>query len=357
MSKVRVQRQIDQKIKEKGLDLALEQSHWDQRFESFLRESEEMMALSSENHRIFSELDFEQIREVVQSSSQLSDDRRWYLIALTFQLEIEFEKAIEAFEHALEMKSESLYLNECASMYLQLGRFKDAERLFKTLGQQAQENHEPTYEANGWGGLGLVYALQSNFSLAAKAYKQAYAVGKAFWDIHQRGVVLLQIAQAVEKDSQLSEAETLYQKAEALCADMTDPESILTITLACGEYYSNSAKPDIAVRYYEKGLALAKKESRPRYIQRFESGLGMSYEALHHHVKALEHLEQAFLVAKSLSDVEAMGYAVYYLALVNTHLGEVEQARQLFQEAKGLLTPFLESDHPLLIQIEGHITS
>jgi tetratricopeptide (TPR) repeat protein len=352
--------EVEKRIQEQGLDLILERAHWSQRLESLTRETK---ALNFQNPNIInalSEFEFETLRGDLSNEIKekaVPTGNIWYLIALSYQLDINFEAAILAFKQAIAIAPDSLYINECASMHLQLGQFNEAEAMFKLLVKQATEKKQFDYQANGWGGLGLVYSIQANYDSAADAFEKAYVSGKDSWDENQKTMVLLQSAQALEQSGKVNESLKKYDEIETLVSTVTDQETTLTVLMHLGEFYSGAARREKAIENYEKGLALSKESSRLSYIQRFEAGLGMVYESLHDHTKALTHLEQAFIAAKELNDKEAMGYAVYYIALVNEHLGEKIQAKRLFQEAKSLLTPLLEKEHPFIIRVSDHLNS
>lgn len=349
---------VKQKIQEKGLDLALELRHWEQRLESFHREVSHLSDISNEAKACVDTYNFEAFRVVMFSEIReqaTNVDIRWYLVALSFQLEIRFEDAIDAFKKANEIKKTSLYMNECASMYIQLGELEQASAVFKSLVTHAKQTGESDHEANGWGGLGLVSSMLGDSEKSIKAFENAYKLGKKHWDIPQTLMVMLQLAHAYEAAGDKATASDRFSQLEELVSQSQDVETTLMVRLNLGEYYSRISNREKAIQNYQSGLTHARQASFLLFMQRFEAGLGMVYESLHDHTKALTHLEQAFKLASELKDPEAMGYAVYYIALVNEHLGEVSQATQLFQQAGQLLKPILEEGHPLLSKINDHI--
>lgn len=350
---------MDIRIKALGLESRLEHAHWEQRLISFQRECRQHLPSDTTWQAAVDDYEFNRVRQYVTPliEQEPDNDTYWYLIALSYQLEIDFVQAISAFKKAMLIDQKLLYSNECASMYLQLGQFKEAESLFKHLIKQAIAYKETNYQANGWGGLGLLYSIQGFYRKAATTFENAYHIGKAEWDANQKAIVLLQLAQALEKSGQLDKSRARIRDLKELLPVVNELDTVLTVWVQLGELYVKSRKPEQAISAYQKGLEIAKKNAYTPYIQRFESGLGSIYESLHQHEEALTHLEQAFLLAKELKDQEAMGYAVYSIALVNKHLGEHQKSKRLFQDAQRLLSPLLESDDPFMSNIATHLAA
>lgn len=349
---------IDIRIKALGLEARLEHAHWAQRLVSFHRECRDHLSSFKDIQSAVDAFDFHSFRLHVQSLCDVesTNDTYYYLIALSYQLEIDFVQAIAAFKKAMESMRKSLYINECASMYLQLGQFKEAEHLFKQLIKQSVADKENDYQANGWGGLALLYSIQGFYKKAVTTFENAYHFGGSQWDSNQKVIVLLQLAQVLEKSGQLDKALGKVRELTALMPTVTELDTKLTVWIQLGEIYAKSKRQAQAIVSYKKGLDIAKLNNYKPYIQRFESGLGSVYESIHQHENALLHLEQAFLVAKELRDQEAMGYSVYTIALVNEHLGDFQKSRRLFKDAQGLLAPLLEADDPFILNILTHLT-
>ncbi|RMG79259.1 MAG: tetratricopeptide repeat protein [Bacteroidetes bacterium] len=211
----------------------------------------------------------------LEKAAQLNDDNVsdvYFSLALEYQTEEDYEKALDYFKLCLEKAPEEEdVLYELAYAFDQCGKINEGiAYLNKYL------NHYP-YSAHAWFNLGYLYSLAENFEKSVDAYDYALIIDNKF------------ISAYYSKAQALVELER-YQEAIDTYHEILDNLSTDAITYYfIGECYENMGDFGKALRYYNNSISTDPKLADPWVgIACVLDASGKTTEAFFYLNKALE---------------------------------------------------------------------
>ena len=183
---------------------------------------------------------------------------------------------------------------------------------------------------------GLVYFNQSNYSRANDYNKQAYEVFKKEKDSFLMAKMLNSIGINQMYLSQYPEALSSYLESKRIYEDLKNTEDIqyASIHANIGLLYARLEKPDLAMRFQEKALALFEKVDFQEGIANSITNIGRLYTAMGKPQKALLNYKEAFKIMEANSNERGMASALTNTGIAYTKLGAYKKAIPYFERTK-----------------------
>lgn len=269
----------------------------------------------------------------------------------------DFMKSLEIAEETLDLDAASSSLNNIGGVYMELGRFKEAESYFL----RALVVDEKLYGSGHLGTAGTMGNLGALYGKLGRDEEALEWSGKtlALLEKHARpdapvlATVMSNHASNYRSLKRFAEAEKLYKQALAI-REKKGLEKDVALTLTeLGSMYNESKAYAQAEPVLLRALEIRKRVLEPNHpdISYSTHALGSLYRYLKQYDKAELYLTEAINSRKKLLGADHPGVAtsVNMLAMVYSDKGEYDKAEALIQEAITILEKSVESDDPELL--------
>lgn len=172
---------------------------------------------------------------------------------------------------------------------------------------------------------------------ARKTHEQALAVGSDLGEYNIQAENLNNLASIETENGEIREGIELQRKARELARQAGNQyyEGIILNNLAGA--YDQLAEPQEALKLYEQALKLARSSSDQKGEVKYLNNIGDMYGTLGNWEEAFERFQEAAELSRSLGDAVVRGKVLINLAVAyRRHLGQMEQARTLLEQALAL---------------------
>ena len=145
-------------------------------------------------------------------------------------------------------------------------------------------------------------------------------------------------AEPVENEETAGIVREQLTEAVALCRGAGDERELATALRRLGHVEQDAGRNDIAVARYEEAVAAARRTGDPLLLAHSIRHVGDAHRAAQRLARAAVCYDEALALYAKHPDPPALDYAnaIRPMAILKEVLGEVDEARHLWQQAKTL---------------------
>jgi CHAT domain-containing protein/tetratricopeptide (TPR) repeat protein len=240
-------------------------------------------------------------------------------------------------------------------LFEQLGNRSRQAEIYSGLGANALgTGNFPEARSNFEKAMALYEALGDWAGVASEHYQLAFVSSGAEWLEHmQRG---LEVAR--KTGARRTEAELLHlwadreyssddfdvafdrlNQARSILEDLGDPEALAGVLTSIGRLYRVHGHPDEAFHYYQRARDLEKETGNVRGMIQSLNAMGVALNILGRSSEALRYDQEALQLARQSGSSFLIKAILEAVASSQIHLGQIEQAAAVLEEARQMPPP------------------
>jgi len=119
-------------------------------------------------------------------------------------------------------------------------------------------------------------------------------------------------------------------------SDISDSTGLMSVYYDLGANFAGQGQAELALRNYEKGIALARNQNNPKMIILGITAIGGTYASMNDFEKALSYSSESIELAESLNDKEELGWASINRGYILGRIERYEEANYYLEKAYDL---------------------
>jgi CHAT domain-containing protein/Tfp pilus assembly protein PilF len=207
-----------------------------------------------------------------------------------------------------------------------LAELSEARTLYQATGDRAGEGLALT-------ALGLSYSGKTEHEEAIKRHREAIEIFKPIGDRHSEAIAFNAIGQASEKLGDYTAARENYENAFRLFEKLGAVDLAVAALYKLGTVHLLNKKPDEALTYYQRALALSRSAKKARYEALVLEGIALVYDAQGRSEEALKQHRAIQHFYETTGDIRGQAVSLNNHGNVLLRLDEKQQALDLFHRA------------------------
>jgi tetratricopeptide (TPR) repeat protein len=188
-------------------------------------------------------------------------------------------------------------------------------------------------EGRHLGNLGLAYAALGKARRAIGYYEQALAIAREIGDRRGEGNALGNLGLAYADLRDARQAIGYYEQALAIEREIGDRRGEANDLMNTGNAYHSLGEPRRAIEFHKQALAIFRGIGDRRGEGNALGNLGNAYYLLREVRLAIGYHEQQLVIVREIGDRRGEGNALANLGWARKRLGDLTEARRLWQEA------------------------
>lgn len=216
--------------------------------------------------------------------------------------------------------------HDLALLYLQMGKEKEAERIWRDLLALSRQLGNRNQESKFLNALGKVYLGYAQLREAIKHCKSALKVAQSINDKDNESLALGDLGIAYYHSGKIKEAMEYYQQALRITRDIGDKYYEGYWLGNLGLAYQSLGNAEDAIKHYQQALVVARDIGDKHAESSHLGNLGSVYHNLGKVEKAIGYYRQALELARNIGDQTAENIWLGNLGYAYSNLGEIEKA-------------------------------
>lgn len=244
----------------------------------------------------------------------------------------EIEVAEESLRAVLaESPSDVAALNQLGRICGELGRWKEAEELFRRVIDSGVKRVDTFIQATGYANLGTAYRSQRKFADAESSFRLALRLQKAI--DNQEGVVnlLAKTGSLFHLRGDYQQARKYYRRAIKI-AQTVHPSAERLPLHYLANLYESVGKPELSERLFRRLLSVTEPDDE-RELALLFGNLGNALAAQSKFAEAETAMQKAHQYESQLGNTEGVARNLCNLAMLHYHKMEFEAAEMLLTGA------------------------
>jgi CHAT domain-containing protein/Tfp pilus assembly protein PilF len=265
-------------------------------------------------------------------------------IGAVYQALGETRKALEKFNEALPLRraagdrrGEAATLNSIGVVYWSLEETQKALEKFNEALSLRRAVGDRRGEAATLNDIGVVYWLLGETQKALDKYNEALLNKRAIGDRRGEATTLSNIGAVYDSLGETQKALEKYNEALLLSRATSDRSGEAATLNNIGEIYRSMGETQKALDKYNEALPILQAAGDRRGEAATLNNIGLVYDSLGETQKALEHHNEALLLRRAVGDRNGEATTLLGIARVEQKRGNLTQARQLIEQAIGLV--------------------
>ncbi|BBD60942.1 hypothetical protein NIES2109_37430 [Nostoc sp. HK-01] len=157
---------------------------------------------------------------------------------------------------SFQFQGAALNLNNIGQIYLSLGKYDEALKLYQQALDIYKQNNYKLGIAVALNNIGRVYQNLGNYNQALEFNQQALANYREVGDRTGEGVTISNLGQVYQKQNQYDQALGLYQQAVAIHREVEDKVSEAATLKFLGDVLAAKNQPSLAIAFYKQSVNL-----------------------------------------------------------------------------------------------------
>jgi CHAT domain-containing protein/Tfp pilus assembly protein PilF len=183
------------------------------------------------------------------------------------------------------------------------------------------------------GNMGVIYRDTGQLELAAKHFEKAYLIANEMGNTYHQGLQLRNIGDCYHFMGKYNMALEYLNKATPIIESLgnTHLESLLYWSL--GMLNSNYGNQSDALAYNRKALNIAIQQDDKFGIERYLNSIGLNYLNLGNYSKALKCFKESLPISKEIGDRFGEGLTMGHIAIIYQGLSDYKNALKCYDDA------------------------
>lgn len=241
--------------------------------------------------------------------------------------------ASETAETQQDKRKQARYWNELATIFVKLGRYKQAVQYFEMALVVSREFGDRRSEGSIIGNLANVYVSLGKSDRAIDYYEQALPLSRAVGDQRSEATTLSNIGATWDALGEKRKALDYYEQALHLSRAVGDRRSEVNILSNTGAIWDTLGERRKALDYYKQALPISRVIGDRRGEANILSNIGTVWDALGEKRKALDFYEQALPLFRAIGDLRGEGITLNNIGEANAVMGLFNHARDYYEQA------------------------
>lgn len=212
---------------------------------------------------------------------------------------------------------------------------------------------------------GLLHALSDTDPTSGDVdtwFRLGRAVDERLGERPDLGIVLWSGRGAVlARNQDFDGAQAALERAVSLAADSLPAGHLrhAELAISLGGVAQQQGDFDRALQHFDRALAILEEAVGPHHplVGKLHNNFGAIYFGRHEYERARTEFALAIAIEESVSDTDSLTLAdgLYNLALVDSYLGDVEQAERTFRRIEGMYSRLLGPRHPYVATVHEEL--
>jgi tetratricopeptide (TPR) repeat protein len=257
------------------------------------------------------------------------------LVGIIYRSTSQYEKAIEAFKKALQIRIE---LNQVemqakvninlANVYLDMTDYARAEGYYLIGIEKAKKANSLKAQITALTNLSVVYQNLSDYGKSLDCLFESLKLNKLLKDSEQDGFIYVNIAIIYQEQGQYKLSEEYNFKGLEIFTKLKRDDILANIHNNLGITYKGLGKYDLALKHYNEALQLYKKVGMDATSSMILHNIGGVYYEMKMYDKALQCQNAALAEALAQNDIYYAARCYMSIAEINNALGKFDLAKK-----------------------------
>jgi CHAT domain-containing protein len=218
------------------------------------------------------------------------------------------------------------------SLYLLSGKYDEAEKLYKSGLESAQQSGNKREVVKAFVNLAILDDQNGSIDEARLKLEDALQISRAIEDKELEAIVLSELAVSYTYSGNIVEAKNNYEASFEIFKILNHKERLSNLCANIASLYSQTANYSFAIEYYNNGFDYAGDNAASKILNL--RGLGDVYNNLSNYSKSLEYYERAKELAKQIKDVTAESLVDVSIGTLYYNINRPIKALQIYLEVK-----------------------
>lgn len=224
------------------------------------------------------------------------------------------------------------YLNK-GNIHRKLSEFEKAIEAYQKALQISQASNDFIGIAKAFNGLGIVYNLLGDYDKSLEAFLKALKTYEENNDKTGTADALNNIGIHHMYLGNFSEALDYYLQALDLRREIGNIRDIAASLNNIGDVYSDLDKPDSALQYLLEALEFQEEYGSNDLLFALNINIGLLYNDLNSHNKAMEYYQEGLAIANKIGDNWGLATTFNYIGLAHLKSDNYEKAEKFLNQA------------------------
>jgi CHAT domain-containing protein/Tfp pilus assembly protein PilF len=251
------------------------------------------------------------------------------------------QKALEYFSHSLRLfqalgdgVGEASALQAMSGIYSALGELQKSLDYMHLALEKAKAARDRTRQAWAIASIGALHNGLGDSARALEYFQRALSLYREIGDSYGEGLTLSNTGQVYVGLRDWSKAMEYFNLALPIAKVQDDRrwiEAIVLTSLGFSNHYSGNSQ--LAIQYLNEALPIHKSLVNRTWQAQTLACLGTVYRSLGQHEKALDYFNQALSINRAIGNFRGEADVLFRLATVDRDRGNLNEARQRIEKA------------------------
>lgn len=335
-----------------------------------------------------SENQYREALKIAESKADLENQARLlnHMSTLIYEQDVQdrYDNAIQFAERALQISVQNNFISEEATAYQNLGnvnnrqnKFDDALNFYLKALEIRRKDPDKERLVNSLNTLGNFYYSKGDFNNAILYHKENYEVRKEIGDSYGTGIALNNLGNASLQLGNYEAAINYYKEASEIFKAQNFQPGIAATLTGMAVIYEMLQQKDAALRTHKEILQIRLAQNNPRELANTYNNLGIIYmnllsdslESVYgrdyrdtlvsrnlkvniaYGKEAIDNNRKALEIRREINDLRGIGTSLANLGVSYFYIGDLEKARQTFEEWTTLSEQIDDVDQKVSIYI------